>query len=68
MALARILRQFVTSPSDVPASTLSAFEAEIAAILGNLSVPQRSTVQISFTAVPTQSGGVWLFVSILSPS
>ena len=65
MAIARILRRFVPTPTDLANEEIAAFEIEISAVLNALTQQQRQAVQVQFTAI-TQQGGVWLLVSILS--
>mgnify|MGYP001589374335 FL=1 len=66
MAVARILRRFIPTATDLTEGEITAFETEILAVLQGLTVQQRNAVQSQFTAIP-QSGGIWLLVILLSP-
>ena len=66
MPIARILRRFVPTASDLANEEITVFETEILAVLTALTVQQRQAVQVQFTSV-VQPGGLWLLVSILSP-
>ena len=66
MAVARILRRFIPSATDLTDAQLEAFEGEILAVLNSLTVQQRNAVQTQFTAIP-QLEGIWLLVTLLSP-
>ena len=66
MAVARILRRFLPTATDLTAAEIAAFEAEILVVLNGLTVQQRNAVQIHFAAI-TQNDGIWLLVTLLSP-
>ena len=66
MAIARILRRFVPTATDLTNAEIAVFEAEILAVLNALTIQQRQAVQVQFTSI-VQPSGIWLFVSILSP-
>ena len=66
MAVARILRRFIPSATDLTDAQLEAFEAEILTVLNSLTVQQRNAVQMQFAAIP-QLEGIWLLITLLSP-
>lgn len=66
MPIARILRRFIPSATDLTDAELAAFEAEILAVLQTLTIQQRQAVQSQLSAIP-QPGGLWLLVSLIVP-
>ena len=66
MAVARILRRFIPTATDLTEGEITVFETEILTVLNGLTVQQRNAVQTQFMAIP-QSGGIWLLVILLSP-
>ena len=66
MAVARILRRFIPSATDLTSEQIAVFEEEIIGVLNGLTVQQRNAVQTQFTAIP-QPEGIWLLVTLLSP-
>ena len=66
MAVARILRRFIPTATDLTAAEIAAFEAEMLVVLNGLTVQQRNALQTQFTVIP-QPEGIWLLVTLLSP-
>ena len=68
MAVVRLLRYWLPSPTEMTAGVLTAMEAEIQAVLTAMSPQQRKEAQITFTPLvqPRDHGGGWILIAIIA--